>query len=52
MNPNEEFPTWMPFTSQITTGARFCTVAANCCDPPATMLGFAGETLTCATGDG
>jgi hypothetical protein len=42
----------MLFTSQITAGGPFWTLALNCTDAPATTLALAGETFMLAIGSG
>ena len=50
--PDVADPPGMLFTSQITAGGPFWTVALNCKDPPAVTLRFAGETVIFAAGNG
>lgn len=50
--PKLAVPPAMLFTSQITAGGPFWTLAMNCTDAPATTLALAGETFMRAMGNG
>ena len=41
--PDVADPPVMPFTSQITSWGPCSILAVNCCDPPVTTVGLAGE---------